>query len=163
VDVLDVAHPLIRRLVDLAREQAAHPDATGRIAAASADTPVVTGLLHVLARYVAAGNPPVLLEELLPISLSVWGDDSIPSARHLIGTLGLDRGHDRIELNEAASELLGRQDLDAVVETAAAEQAQALANRHATIDAPWAQGLDDVSVVSWDVLALTICYPRTAS
>jgi hypothetical protein len=163
VEVLDVAHPLVRRLVDISRDRAANPDATGRIAGAIADTEVVAMVLHVLARYVAAGDPPVLLEEILHVSLPVWGDDLVPTGPQLISTISYDHGRPHGELAEAGGSALNRVDLRPTVEKLVAERAAALGAKHSALEEEWARGLDRVESVSWDVVAATICFPRGES
>ncbi|HXF72198.1 MAG TPA: helicase-related protein, partial [Actinomycetota bacterium] len=57
LEVLDLAHPLVRRLIDLVREDAAGTQ-RGRFAArATPAASEVTAVVHVLARYVAASDP----------------------------------------------------------------------------------------------------------
>jgi superfamily II DNA or RNA helicase len=163
VEVLDVAHPLVRRLVDISRDRAANPDATGRIAGAIADTEVVAMVLHVLARYVATGDPPVLLEEILHVSLPVWGDEPVPTGSQLISTIGYDHGRPHGELAQAAESALSRVDLRPVVERLVAKRAVTLGAKHSTLEEEWARGLDHVEPVSWDVVAATVCFPRGGS
>ena len=160
VEVLDVAHPLIRRLVDISRDRAANPDATGRVAGAVADLEVVTVVLHVLARYVAAGDPPVLLEEIIPVSLPVWGNDEVPPGAQLLTSADSNHGRPHAELAEATRAVLARDDLRPTVASVVQERAAALAVKHSALEEEWAQGLDHVEPVSWDVVAATICFPR---
>jgi hypothetical protein len=126
----------------------------------SADATTLTAVAHVLMRYVARANPPVLLEELVPVALPVYGDALDPAAAaHLSGPAG--RGvKDREDLREDAAAVLGRPGLRGDIAKAAAERAESMARRHAELDDAWAEGLDDVTPMSQDVVALTLVYPE---
>src|SRR5664279_2364875 len=63
IDVIDLAHPLARRLIDLTLDRAQLPECVGRVAARTSPAATgITAVAHVLFRYVAQGTPPVLLE-----------------------------------------------------------------------------------------------------
>jgi hypothetical protein len=164
IDVIDVAHPLLRRLVDLARDRAAHPAATGRVAARVSDAATtVTAVCHLLVRYVAHADPPVLMEELVPVVLPVWGDApvAVDSDDLLAGDPGVARP--AAELASAADALLSRTDLRARLDRAAADRAARLTTRHSRLDAPWAAGLTDIEVMSRDLLTITLVWPSEVS
>ena len=164
IDVITVAHPLLRRLVDISADEAAHPDATGRIAdRTSPHTDTVVGICHLLVRYVARTDPSVLMEELVPVPVPIWGDDerAVDPDQLLDGPPGPSRGPE--DLAEAAKQVLGRADLDGRLDDVAAERALSLSSRHGGIDAPWASGLADIDVMSRDLLALTIVWPGAAT
>jgi len=161
VDVIDLAHPLLRRLVDIARDRAHDPAFNGRVAGMiSADAPALTAVAHVLMRYVARGNPPVLLEELVAVPLAVYGQTVDPDAAdYLRGPLG--RGSkDRDDIEEDATAVLNRPGLRDEIAAAAAGRAGTMAARHAELDGDWAAGLDDVTPMSLDLVALTLVYPE---
>jgi superfamily II DNA or RNA helicase len=159
IDVIDIAHPLLRRLVDVIRDKAAHPDAAGRVAArTSPATDRVTAVGHLLVRYVANADPPVLMEELVPVALPVWGDaPDLDPARLLEGTPGEARS--AAEVREAAAAALGHPNLKDTLNNLSARRAEALSVSHGSLDAPWAAGLSNIEVMSRDLLALTIIWP----
>ncbi len=160
VDVVDLAHPLLRRLVDVARDRGHDPGFTGRVAGMiSQDAATLTAVAHVLMRYVARGNPPVLLEELVSVVLPVYGDPDPDAVGHLTGPLG--RGiKDRDDVEEDAAAVLLRPGLTSEIAAVAASRAGSMAERHAELDDAWAAGLDDVTPMSQDLVALTLVYPE---
>ncbi|SDD26297.1 SNF2-related protein [Auraticoccus monumenti] len=161
VDVVDLAHPLLRRLVDISREQAHNPSFSGRVAGMiSQDATALTAVAHVLMRYVARGTPPVLLEELVPVVLPVYGDALDPDAvQHLRGRAGAGL-KDRHDLQEDAKAVLCRQTVRNDIAAVATARAASMAERHAELDDKWAAGLNDVTPMSQDLVALTLVYPE---
>lgn len=160
VDVVDVSHSLVRRLIDLTRERSHLPDCEGRIAALhTPDVERVTGILHILARYVALGDPPVLLEELTQIASPIFGDHDVPSAESLSRPSPGAGTRSSREVSEDAHELIDRPDLPDRVEAAVQARRDEIAAMHADLEAPWAKGLDRVEVASWDLVAVTVLYP----
>ena len=163
LDVVDLAHPLLRRLVDIVLDRSRRPGCRGRIAARSAPVGEVTAAVWVLVRFAARSDPPVLLEELVPLAVPVWGNSPVPpDIGPVLAASGLDAHQDAEDIEEAAEALLGRADLDARIEAFARGRARLLADRHAELDAAWASGLDRVEVMSVDVVGATLCWPEVA-
>jgi hypothetical protein len=163
IDVVDLAHPLVRRLVDQARDRAQLPECRGRIAARitpSVDT--ACAVLHTLIRYVARGEPPVLLEEMASLVLPIWGDGPTSSAADALEGPPGNGGKSPAELTADATEVLSRPDLAERLDAFAAERCSSLATRHAELEEDWARGLDDVEVMSLDLVAVTLVYPEVA-
>lgn len=160
IDVVDIAHPLLRRLIDIIRDQAAHPDASGRVAArTSPDVGEVGAIGHLLVRYVAHADPPVLMEELVTVPLPVWGQPPATDAAVLLaGPPGAARN--ATEIPEAAVTTLAHANLEATLDQRAQDGAHRLATGNVTLDAPWAAGLDRIEVMSRDLLAITIIWPE---
>lgn len=164
VDVVDLAHPLLRRLVDEARDRAHDPSFTGRVGGTiRRDATTLTAVAYVLMRYVARGNPPVLLEELVPVPLPVYGDDVDPDVvAHLAGPVG-SGSKDNDDVQEDAQAVLGRPGLRDEIARIAADRADTMALRHSELDDEWAAGLDDVTAMSQDLVALTLVYPEVVA
>jgi ERCC4-related helicase len=161
VDVVDLAHPLLRRLVDLALDAARRPECPGRVAARlSPGVDEVTGVVWLLVRYLARADPPVLLEELVPMACPVWGEGPVPTAAALVDGPHRDPPKDAEEISEAAATLLARPDLPARIDLLTGERARLVAERHRDLDASWAAGLAEVEVMSYDPVAVTILYPE---
>jgi hypothetical protein len=160
VDVLDLAHPLVRGLVDAVRERSLGPDAPGRVTGwATPATEEVAAVVHVLARYVTSSTPPVVLEELVALSSPVWDDSEPLEPEALFGAEHGADGYTGRDVAEAAAEVLARADLPARIEAELERRRAGFAERHSRLDGGWAAGLEDVSVASWDPLALTIFFP----
>ena len=161
VDIVDLSHRLVRRLVDLTLERANLPDCEGRIASLETrDVQLVTGLVTVLARYVAQGEPPVLLEELVPVAVPVYGNGEVPDGKDLLHPNEiLGPARTTLEVVEAAATVLARPDLEDRIGGAIEQRRQAIAEAHREIAAPWSKGLDRVELASWDLVAVTVLYP----
>ena len=161
VDVVDLAHPLLRRLIDLSLDAGQAPACTGRVTGRiSAAAQGTTAVLHVLFRYVTHGNPPVLLEELVPVAYRLLDGSEVENVTDLL--LG-DAGHgtkDRSDIEEDAREVLTDPTLRPRLGAVGAGRAVALAQQHADLNQAWASGLDQVEPMSYDVVALTLVYPE---
>jgi hypothetical protein len=172
VDTLDLAHPLVRRLVDLVRDAGIGSlDSTqvGRIAGwAHAATAEVVAVVHVLARFVSASDPPVLLEELVAIAFPVWSDTPQRLPDDLVtGLLGPGRVPSSMtaaDLVEATERALGQPARAALVDEALEERRRQLAERGSRLaeaGGVWAAGLDALELASQDLLTVAIVEPPT--
>lgn len=164
VDIVDLAHPLARRLIDLTIDRAQRPDCEGRVAARI--TPHVKGttaVVHVLFRYVAQGNPPVLLEEVVPIAYRLADNEPVPDADQLLRGPGGKGFKHPDDITEDAEKVLADPSLESRLSAIANERAANLAQRHADLSAVWANGLDNVQPTSFDVLALTLLYKEVTA
>ncbi len=173
VTVLDLGHPLVRRLVEEVKQDAFRPgDHYGRTAAMV--TPAVsevTAVYHLLVRYVVNTSPLSLLEELLPVALPVYGGP--PLAREAVARLLEARPcpetRTEAEVREALAEALGSPELEPALTAAVEARRQTLAAERRTIRqraeasgreaAAWLNGLDELTPGSYDLLTVTILYP----
>jgi SNF2 family DNA or RNA helicase len=164
IDVIDLAHPLARRLIDLTLDRAALPDCEGRVAARiSKNVDGTTVIAHVLFRYVAQGNPPVLLEEVVPIAYRLSDNSPVEDAYALLaGEPGQGSVH-RDDIVEDAEAVLTDPDLEPRLIAIAAERASTLGQRHADLSDDWANGLDHVDPTSFDVVAITLMYKEVTA
>jgi ERCC4-related helicase len=162
VDVVDLAHPLLRRLVDLGLERLRNPGCRGRIAARlSTATHMVCAVLWLLIRYAARTDPPVLLEELMPMSCPVYGDGpQPPPATTVLAGPPRDAPKDAEDIADAAEVLFARADLDDRINDHTRRRAAQLSSGYDELDAAWAEGLSQVEVMSCDVVAATIVWPE---
>lgn len=160
IDVIDLAHPLLRRLIDMTLEEARMPECRGRVAARIIDT--TTGravLLHALIRYVAHAEPPVLLEELVPIGYQLSTGDTLDAAPLLAAAAGAGSKH-RDDVLEDTAHVLEDPQLRDRLHAVAAQRATTLAQRHSSLVATWANGLTQVEPTSTDLVAVTLLYPQ---
>jgi ERCC4-related helicase len=164
IDVIDLAHPLARRLIDLTLDRAQLPECEGRVAARI--SPAVEGttvIAHVLFRYVAQGIPPVLLEEIVPIAYRLSDSNPVPNADDFLqAPTGPGYRHPD-DIAEDAQQFLEDPGLRERLATVASDRAASLAQRHADLSADWANGLDHVEATSFDVVALTMLYRQVTA
>jgi hypothetical protein len=77
VTLLDVGHPLVRRLIEEVKQNAfrevAHYGRTAYVVTPDVDE--VTALFHLLVRYVVNMEPTSIVEELLPVAVPVYGGE----------------------------------------------------------------------------------------
>lgn len=163
LDVVDLAHPLLRRLIDLTLDEARLPECRGRVAAHNAV--LETGraaILHVLFRYVANADPPVLLEELVPLAHRTSDPGQALDATVVLSAEP-GRGAPFVgDVRDDAADALSAPDLNGRLDEVAAQRATMLAERHGRLTAAWAEGLADVQPTSHDLVAITLVYPEVA-
>jgi hypothetical protein len=116
----------------------------------------------VLFRYVAQGKPPVLLEEVVPVSWSLSTGQPVEAGPLLDGPVGVGQKFADDVVDDARRALDGEA-LRERLGTVASERAAALATRHADLSAEWATGLDHVEPTSFDVVAITLVYPQVGA
>lgn len=163
IDVVDLAHPLLRRLVDITLDEAQLPECRGRLATRTIQTDAGRAVvLHSLIRYVANATPPVLLEEVVPVAFSLSSGAEIASDALLDAPLGKGTQH-RDDVMADAAEVLADGSLRTRLDEVAVHRAQVLAERHSELVAGWARGLDEVVPTSVDLIALTLLYPEVSS
>jgi hypothetical protein len=169
VDVVDLAHPLVRRLVDLVRDEGvgnldgsqlgrvtgyAHPAATE-----------VTVLAHVLARFLSASDPPVLMEELVPVAVRAWSPSPAVPEGETAALLTPDRAVSTLhptDVADAVGEVSRNGTLDTAIERAIGERQAALESRGQQLTqagGPWAEGMAELALASRDILTLTVVEP----
>ena len=163
LELLDIAHPLVRRLVEAVRDAAAGTHA-GRVSArGSRAVREVTAILHVLARYVTASEPPVVMEELIPVVFSPYQERPPDLDPHdLLRAPAAPVPHTETELRDLCADALGAAHLPACVTAAVEDRRRLLEERQASIRAlasAWAEGMDRVEVASSDWLTLTVLVP----
>ena len=161
VDVIDLAHPLLRTLVELVRDRALAPAGPGRVTGwATAAVDEVTGIVHLLARYVALADPPVVLEELVRIALQVWSDgEPVANVDSLAEAPPVSGAYNAADIAEAAAELLAKSDLRRHINDNLEALRSELGQRHASLRGEWAVGLERIELASFDPIAITILFP----
>jgi len=160
-DVIDLAHPLLRRLVDLVRDRALTPAGPGRVSAwATPAVDRVVGVFHLLARFVAGSQPPVVLEELVQLAYPAYEEGEVGAApAELLAAPTASAAVLADDVRDAAVALLAsaglRERIDAELESRAAQ----MSNRHAELEGGWSAGMAEVEAASWDPVALTLLFP----
>ena len=169
-DMLDLAHPLVRLLVDLVRDEGLgtmDDTQVGRVCGyPSPHATEVTVLIHVLARFVTESDPPVMLEELIPVGIRIFSDPP-----HLIDAAEAEqiagphrkKGHlDHRDVVEYARDALNLPDLDALIGRALQRRADDLMARGQLIEeaaSSWAQGMGELTLTSKDILTVAVVEP----
>jgi hypothetical protein len=176
VDVLDLGHPLVRRLMDVLKRQAFEPDRSTPEAQArygrtslllTGEVSEMTALYTLLVRYTTATNPPQILEDLLTLAAPLYSEGILDEtavgrlleARPAPGTVTPG------EAREVLSNALGRSDLEQLFATSVEARRQALeADRRRLREelqrqAGWLEGADHLSVSSWDLLSVKVLWP----
>ncbi|MBN1814789.1 MAG: hypothetical protein JXA14_23320, partial [Anaerolineae bacterium] len=175
VTLLDVGHPLVRRLIEEVKQQTFRDQAHyGRTAyLVTPDVGEVTALFHLLVRYVVNTEPTSIVEELLPVAVPVYGGAPLDRAatRRLLRASPTAEIRTEVEVKETLVDALGIEDLDGVFARAvearrlelAAERysmKQQMEGREGAQAAEWLVGIDNLSRGSFDLLAVTCYYPN---
>jgi len=181
VTLLDLGHPLARRLLDVVKESAfnGRDERYGRTAAiVTRDAPQTTALLHLLARYAVATTPPSVIEEVIPLAFPIYAPAGVagsaalsPDAtRALLAATPVGQIRPDAAIREDLAEAMGRADLPALLAEAVEARRRALAADRASLLAAeraregaeqrvWLRGIDDLTTASYDVLTATVYYP----
>lgn len=164
LDLLDLAHPLVRRLVEGVQHTLAGTE-SGRVAArGSKEVKEVTAIVHILARFVTASEPPVLMEELIPLAFKPYGGQAVDKdPMELLRAAPQPHSFTAKDVTEAAAEALGAPGLKDLMNQAVDARRQKLVQRQSEIArmaSQWAAGMDDVRVASVDLLTLTLLIPH---
>jgi superfamily II DNA or RNA helicase len=180
VTLLDVGHPLVRRLIEAVKQQAFSPRRdvpTERLYGRTAyivtpDVKEVTALFHLLARYVVNTEPISIVEELLPVAVPVYGGEPLGRAetQQLLRATPTAKTRTGLEVKETLADALGIETLERLfgnavearrVELAAERRAmkRQMEGREGAQAAEWLQGIDDLSPGSFDLLTITILFP----
>jgi Helicase conserved C-terminal domain len=164
LDLLDLAHPLVRRLVESVQHSLAGTEG-GRIAArGSSAIKEVTAVVYLLARFVTASEPPVLMEELIPLAFNPYGNKPVeadPVA--LFQARAQPLTWTQADMKDAATDALNASDLGILINQAVEQRRERLAERQseiARLTSEWTRGMDDVRVASKDLLTVTLLIPH---
>ncbi len=164
LDLLDLAHPLVRRLVEGVQHTLAGTE-SGRVAArGSKEVKEVTGVVHILARFVTASEPPVLMEELIPLAFRPYGGKPVDAdPLELLRAAPQPFAFTEKDVAEFAADALAASGLKGLMDQAVENRRQQLVQRQSEIArmaSQWAAGMDDVRVASVDLLTLTLLIPH---
>jgi ERCC4-related helicase len=176
VEVLDLGHPLVRRLVERVKQEAfrREDENYGRTAyLVTPDVEEVTVVFHLLARYVAQTDPVSIMEELLPVAVPVYGEGVATGeeARALFSSAPSPGTRTDWEVGDTLEEAFARPDLEETLEEAVAERREALVRERQAMQetmraqsgdgaAPeWTEGLGAIAPGTYDMLTATVYYP----
>jgi ERCC4-related helicase len=176
IDVLDLGHPIVRRLMDILKREAFTPDgennqaqiAYGRTAVMYTKAVTeMTALYTLLIRFTTAGDPPQIVEDLISIAAPVYSNkaispEQVPQLIHASPEPGAPPLADAREVLEDA---LNRETLDDLfmrhierrrktLEEERRSLRDELTDHHA-----WLAGDIEINSSSSDLLAVKILWP----
>lgn len=176
IDILDLGHPLVRRLMDLIKREAFETDGDrpedrlgyGRNAVLlTPDASEMIALYTVLARYTTATQQVQILEDLLTVGVPLYGEglisaeavNALLNARPASGTITPG------EARQAIQDALQRPDLEALMRQGLEARRQALESDRLELrqqlqrQAGWLEGVEQLALSSWDMLAVKVLWP----
>ena len=177
VEVLDLGHPLVQRLIDTIKQGSFQDDGHaqeesaldyGRTAVIpSPDVSEMTVLYHVLVRFTTDGERPQILEDLATIALPLYGEDPLPKneAQALLNPEMAALNLTENEKVEVLKEALNREDLEAIVATQIEARRQGLVEerqrwrKEIGEGAGWLRDAAQLTTTSQDLLAVTVLWP----
>jgi hypothetical protein len=188
VTLLDVGHPLVRRLIEevkqnafreglaererLAEGERGHYGRTAYVV--TPDVQEVTAVFHLLARFVVNTDPTSILEELLPVAVPVYNLEAEPITGDAVAPLldpeASQQTRTEGEVREVLGDALGILDLGNLLEGTVEERRQELVAERERMrrqmeqqggsqPAEWLQGIDDLAPGSFDLLTMTVLFP----
>jgi ERCC4-related helicase len=179
VEVLDLGHPLVRRLVEVVKQETFRPSEEhyGRTSYyVVEEAEEVSAVFHLLARYAVGGEEGTtssVLEELVPVGLPVYVEETFSDeqTQRLIEANSTPQtrtdaevkeaiGH-LFEIHETLKETLRRRVSQRRTQIAEERQQirEELSSRGDGQPTEWAKGIDQVAEGSFDALAMTIYFP----
>jgi ERCC4-related helicase len=171
---LDLGHPLVRRLIEMTKREAFEPDPKdstryGRTAVMlTKDAPEVTALYTLLVRFVVGTQPPQILEDLMTVAIPVYGDQPFDAetTRKLIHAKPVSGKLTMQEQKDVIAEALNRTDFESHADELIAARKKSLIEERRSLQskltdagqAPWLAGADQISIGSWDLLAVKVLW-----
>lgn len=177
VDVLDLGHPLVRALLDLIKREAFQAENEtgeptrldyGRTAAfLTRDVEEMTAQYTLLVRYTTQTTPPQILEDLQVVSIPVYDDTPLPAneSQRLLHAKPAPGALTDGEVREVVQEALERPELDALLTEQIENRRQELVDSRKRMretlgrHAAWLAGADELTLASWDLLAVKVLWP----
>ena len=184
VTVLDLGHPLVRRLIELVKREGFAPSPSkgeglgmgglhyGRTTyQVTPDVDEVTAVFTLLARYVVHTEPTSIIEELLPVAITAYRLEpsvcSYQRSAELVRAETCPQTRTEAEVQEALHAALALEGLDGLLAQAVAarratltEERTALRERQAAQDTvARLNGIDDLAPGTFDLLTVTVLFP----
>ena len=168
--LIDLGHPLVRQLIEHIKvtvfNERERYGRTAYITTKAADE--VTAVYHVLVRYFVETTPSSILEEIISVGITVYGNEVITSGQ--VKTLLGAEPENIIQSEAAVKETLKRvqdNNLKEIFEKEVEKRRKTLCLERRNIrrrfeqegSAEWVKGIDKVSVTSIDPITVTLYYP----
>ena len=167
--LIDLGHHLVRQLIDLIKVTMFNDEERyGRTAyktTRAADE--VTAVYHLLVRYLVDTTPSSILEELVPVGVTVYG-------KRIISNEKVRELQDADPVNIPQSEAAVKETLAVALDNDLGKVYELLERRRKALcmerrsikarfekegPADWVKGIDKISIVSTDLLTITLYYP----
>lgn len=170
-EMLDVAHPLVQRLIEAVKETAlTDEDRYGRTAtrgSTEADEP--TAVYTALVRYVADTEPdPTIMEELVQVGLPIYGTEPLDQdhVEALEKSEAKPAQRSRIEKEDDLEAAIGHGEFDNTLQRRAEQRRDQIVEQRTQMreqleesgTGSWVSGIDDVEIASKDLLTVTVYY-----
>lgn len=178
VTVLDLGHPLVRRLIEEVKQSAFRERSDYSVAfgygrtsyIVTTDTQEVTALFHLLVRYAVHSEPVSIIEELIPVAITIYGEDVLDqkAIHQLLNATPSPQQRADDEVQEALTETFEIEALDEMLAQAVEARRQALIAERRTMreqlqavnsQQVWWRGMDSIAPGNYDILTVTIYYP----
>ncbi|WP_318567481.1 helicase-related protein [Salinigranum marinum] len=171
-EMLDIAHPLVQRLIEAVKETAlTDEDRYGRTATrGTIEVDQPTAVYTALVRYVADTDPnPTIMEELIQVGLPVYGNS--PLDQDLVGRLEDSEAkpvqRSQQEKQTDLRSAIEHDGLDDAIDDLAEQRRDQIVDQRTEMRerlkesgaGGWATGIDDVETASTDLLTVTVYYP----
>lgn len=168
--LIDLGHPLVRQLIEQIKVSAFDDkERYGRNAYLTTKTiKEVSAIYHILIRYSVETNPVSILEEIVPIGMTVYGNEKLASIT--LNAL-LESTPVNIDLSEETVKETLKKALEKELEPFFEEEVEKrrsllcierrrFRERFEKEGSPdWVKGIDKVSMASVDLLTITLYYP----
>jgi hypothetical protein len=132
------------------------------------DAPEVTALYTLLVRFVVGTQPPQILEDLMTIAIPVYGEQPFDAetTRKLVHAKPVAGKLTMQEQKDVIAESLNRADFESHADELIEARKKSLAEERRSLQskltdagqAPWLKGADEISVGSWDLLAVKVLW-----
>lgn len=170
IEMLDLGHPLVRRLMDLIKQETFNLEhgSYGRSSAMlTKDVTETTAVVTMLVRFVTKTIPIQIFEDLISLAFPVYSTNEISSedVLKLINANPAKGTLTQPEISEVLTDVLNREDLQSLINTRINSRlAEIIEERRAfrqslNRDVAWLDTTDSISLGSADVLAINILWP----
>jgi hypothetical protein len=169
IDVLDLGHPLVRRMMDLIKLETFDKadDSYGRTAGMlTNDVQETTAIISLLVRFVADTTPVQIFEDLVTLALPVYGENPLSSDQtsRLIAASPAKGSLTDKEVSEVLRDVLKREDLTTLIQARIQERQVEIAQKREEFrkslnrDLSWLDRTEEINLGSWDILAINILW-----
>ena len=171
-EMLDIAHPLVQRLIEAVKETAlTDEDRYGRTATrGTTEVDQPTAVYTALVRYVADTDPdPTIMEELVQVGLPVYDSGTLDQelVKSLEETEARPVQRSSQEKQTDLRHAIEHDDLDDALDEIAEQRRDKIVEQRTEMrerleeagSGGWATGIDEVDIASIDLLTVTIYYP----
>nr|WP_092687536.1 helicase-related protein [Halorientalis regularis] len=170
-EMLDIAHPLVQRLIEAVKETAlTDEERYGRTAIRGTDeVSERTAVYTALVRYVADTKPdPTIMEELVQVGLPIYGNE--PLDQETVEALEESEAkpvqRTQMEKEDDLEAALGHEAFEQTLQHRAEQRRDKIVEQRTEMRAEleksgtgsWLSGIDDVEIASKDLLTVTVYY-----